>query len=109
MENEKFNMKIKLQKPVRSQVFKYRFAKWKPDDKMIRLRDICHAIGNCDTYPIPFPDAIERRTPEAKIMMETLDAALAAIEQCPVYTGTGDHQHLMRHSMASLNEAQGRY
>ena len=77
-------MKIKLQKPVRSQVFKYQFAKWKPDDKMIRLRDIYHAIGNCDMYPIPFPDAVGRRTPEAKIMMETLDAALAAIEQCPM-------------------------
>lgn len=82
-------MKIKLQKPVRSQVFKYQFAKWKPDDKMIRLRDIYHAMGNCDMYPIPFPDAVGRRTPEAKIMMETLDAALAAIEQCPVYTGAG--------------------
>lgn len=82
-------MKIKLQKPVRSQVFKYRFAKWKPDDKMIRLRDLYHAMGNCDRYPIPFPDAVGRRTPEAKIMMETLDAAIAAIEQCPVYTGTG--------------------
>jgi hypothetical protein len=82
-------MKIKLQKPVRSQVFKYRFAKWKPDDKMIRLRDIYHAMGNCDMYPIPFPDAVGRRTPEAKIMMETLDAAIAAIEQCPVYTGAG--------------------
>jgi hypothetical protein len=82
-------MKIKLQKPVRSQVFKYRFAKWKPDDKMIRLRDIYHAMGNCDMYPIPFPDAVGRRTPEAKIMMETLDAALAAIEQCHVYTGAG--------------------
>lgn len=102
-------MKIKLQKPVRSQVFSYQFAKCKPDDKMIRLRDIYHAMGNCDTYPIPFPDAVGRRTPEAKIMMETLDAALAAIEQCPVYTGAGDHQHLMRHSMASLSEAKGRY
>lgn len=80
-------MKIKLQKPVRPQVFRYRFKKWKPDDKMIRLSDIYHAISNCDQYPIPFPDAVGRRTPEAKIIMETLDAVMAAIEQCPVYTG----------------------
>ena len=82
-------MKIKLQKPVRSQVFKYRFEKWKPEDEMIRLRDIYHAVANDDRYPIPFPHAIGRRTPEAKVMMETLDAALAAIERCPVYTGAG--------------------
>lgn len=82
-------MKIKLQKPVRPQVFKYRFGKWKTEDQMVRLSDIYHAISNCDMYPIPFPDAVGRRTPEAKIMMETLDAALAAIEQCPVYTGAG--------------------
>ena len=82
-------MKIKLQKPVGSQVFKYQFAKRKPDDEMIKLRDIYHAMSNCDMYPIPFPDAVGRRTPEAKVMMETLDAALAAIERCPVYTGAG--------------------
>ena len=82
-------MKIKLQKPVRPQVFRYRFKKWKPDDKMIRLRDIYHAMRNCDMYPIPFPGAIRRRTPEAKIMMETIDAVMASVEQCPVYTGAG--------------------
>lgn len=82
-------MKIKLQKPVRPQVFKFCFGKWKPEDEMVRLRDLYHAMSNCDMYPIPFPDAVGRRTPEAKIMMETLDAAMAAIEQCPVYTGTG--------------------
>ena len=82
-------MKIKLQKPVRPQVFKFCFGKGKPDDEMIRLRDLYHAVSNCDMYPIPFPDAVGRRTPEAKIMMETLDAAMAAIEQCPVYTGAG--------------------
>lgn len=94
-------MKIKLQKPVRSQVFKYRFAKWKPDDKMIRLRDIYHAMGNCDMYPIPFPDAVGRRTPEAKIMMETLDAAIAAIEQCPVYTGA-ENINTYRHKILEI-------
>ena len=83
-------MKIKLQKPVRPQVFRYRFGKWGTEDRMVRRRDLYHAISNCDQYPIPFPDAAGRRTPEAKIMMETLDAALAAIEQCPVYTGAGE-------------------
>ena len=89
-------MKIKLQKPVGSQVFKYRFKKWKPEDKMVRLRDIYHAISNCDMYPIPFPDAVGRRTPEAKIMMETLDAAMAAIEQCPVYKRFADPEQEQR-------------
>ena len=82
-------MKIKLQKPVRQQVFRYHFEKWKPDDKMIRLRDIYHAISNCDQYPIPFLDAVGRRTPEAKIMMGTIDAVMASVEQCPVYTCKG--------------------
>ena len=89
-------MKIKLQKPVGSQVFKYRFKKWKPEDKMVRLRDIYHAISNCDMYPIPFPNAVGRRTPEAKIMMETLDAAMAAIEQCPVYKRFADPEQEQR-------------
>ena len=56
---------------------------------MVRLSDIYHAISNCDQYPIPFPDAVGRRTPEGKIMMETLDAVMASVEQCPVYTGAG--------------------
>ena len=68
---------------------KFKEARVESDDKMIRLRDIYHAMGNCDMYPIPIPEAIRRRTPEAKIMMKTLDAAIAAIEQCPVYTGAG--------------------
>ena len=89
-------MKIKSQKPVGSQVFKYRFKKWKPEDKMVILRDIYHAISNCDMYPIPFPNAVGRRTPEAKIMMETLDAAMAAIEQCPVYKRFADPEHEQR-------------
>ena len=82
-------MKIKLQKPVRPQVFRYCFKKWKTEDQMVRLSDIYHAISNCDQYPIPFPDAVGRRTPEGKIMMGTIDAVMASVEQCPVYTGAG--------------------
>ena len=96
-------MKIKLQKPVRQQVFKFCFGKWKPDDEMIRLRNIYHAVSNCDMYPIPFLDAVGRRTPEAKIMMETLDAVLAAIEQCPVYTGAGII-NVYRHKILEIYE-----
>lgn len=79
-------MRYGTQKPKKPQIFKYKFGRPEAGDKLIRVRDLYHALGNSDQYPVQIGEAMKRNTPEGKIVSETLDAVNAAIEACPTIT-----------------------
>lgn len=68
---------------MKEQIFKYRWGKPGDGSVFVSSRDICHAIGNSDQYPVE-PIGGEK-TPEREIQDETLFAVIAAIETAPRY------------------------
>lgn len=67
--------------PEKPQVFKYLFNGARFGGELVYLRDVVHAIGNSDQYPV----ALLIETPEGRIQQQTIDAVANAIEACPRY------------------------
>ena len=78
----------------KKQKFKYMWVKPQCGSYLVPLQNVYHAIGNCDLYPFPLKD--KPKTPEEKVMVETLDAVFAAINAIPKYT--------LRHEMLVVPE-----
>jgi len=68
--------------PEKPQTFEYVFNGTRFGGELVYLRDVLHAIGNSDQYPV----ALWVETPEGQIQQQTIDAVANAIEACPRYT-----------------------
>ena len=72
---------------MRPQEVGYTWEKQKDGCTYNSTRDICHALGNSDQYPIPL--GTRPKTPEEEtilqIQTDTLNAVVAAIEAAPEY------------------------
>ena len=66
---------------MKEQIFEYQFQDASDGDEFIRNRDLTHAIGNSDQYPVP----LGSDTPEGKIQEETIEAVTNAIDAAPKY------------------------
>ena len=68
---------------MKEQIFEYCWGKPKNGSQFISAQDLRHAIFNSDQFPI---DPINKReTPEEKLVNETIEAVIAAIEATPKY------------------------
>ena len=70
---------------MREQVFDYRFTTPKDGDEFIMGRDLSHAIGNSDQYPLGACVPRDERTEEWQIQDETLHAVINAVNATPKY------------------------
>ena len=81
------------------QKFEYRFQDMKDGDKVVRLSDVMHAIGNSDLYPMPIYD---NGTPDGIVQSKTLDAVMQAIGCVPVYN-VKDRSCLVPYGKSAVN------
>lgn len=81
--------------PGKPQKFKYNFLSEEASGCFMRVSDVCHALGNCDQYPVPYEGLCNPQTHDEKLCSEMLDAVIAAIEAVPLYEkGEGNEIHL---------------
>ena len=69
---------------MKEQIFEYCWSKPKNGSQFISARDLLHAIGNSDQFPLN--PINKQETPEEKLMNETIEAVFAAIDATPKYT-----------------------
>ena len=68
---------------MKEQIFEYCWHKPQNGDVYINAQDLRHAIGNSDQFPfLPFS---RPETSEVKIVNETIEAVINAIEATPKY------------------------